>query len=157
MNTVMNTGKKIILSLLIIILVATAPISIFPLAPPAGEPPDNAPQGKEHGGATGEVKMAPDAGPAFDPRYDKDGDKDGEEVVNGTHDSLIELVGLVEFYSHKYFKLALDYLFEFLNSRGIFPPEDLASSLNQVDPLLLAVGAESADPYIIQRRALSLN
>src|SRR5262245_16707476 len=134
MNTGMNTGKKIILSLLIIILVVTAPISTLSLAPPAGAAPDKGLPSKAPGEATGGVKMAHDAGSAFDPRCDEDGDQDGDqdgdkdvkEVVNGTPASLIELVELVEFYSRKYFKLALDYLFEFLNSLGTFPPEDLA-------------------------------
>jgi hypothetical protein len=143
----MNTSKKIIFSLLIIILIAPAPISTLSLTPPAGEAPDNTPPSKGPGWATGEVKMAHDAGSAFDHRCDKDGEKDVKEVVNGTPASLIELVDLVEFYSRKYFKLALDYLFELLNSLGIFPPEDLASSLNHVDPPLLAGGTKSADPF----------
>ncbi len=132
MNIEMNTSKKIILSLLITILVAAVLISALPLAPPAGEAPDNNPSGKTPGGATEEVKMAPDAGPAFDTRCDKDGNRDGKEVVNGTPASLVELVELVEFYSRKYFKLALDYLFDLLNSLGTFPPDDLASGLNPV-------------------------
>jgi len=129
MNTGMNTGKKIIHSLLIIILVTTVLVPTLLLTPPAGGTPDNTPPGKEPGGATGEVKMAPDAGPAFDPRCDKD----VKGVANGTPASLVELAELVEFYSRKYFKLALDYLFEFLNSPEIFPPEDLASSSNHAD------------------------
>jgi hypothetical protein len=69
-----------------------------------------------------QMEFPPAADPAVDPN--------GAEVVNEIPTSLLELV---EFYSRKYFKFALDYLFEFLNSLGIFAPDDLASNLNYVD------------------------
>lgn len=121
----MNAGRKIKLSLLIVILASSALISDLT--------PAQAPNETQTSYA-GQMKIAPATDHAVDPAVDsdvdKDGDKDADEVVNETPTSLLELV---EFYSRKYFKFALDYLFEFLNSLGIFAPDDLASNLNYVD------------------------
>lgn len=109
----MNDAKRIKLSLLIVMLVSSALISA--LVPAQASDEARTPQ-------AGQMKMAPPAGLAVNP--------DGGKVVNEAPDSLLELV---EFYSRKYFKFAFDYLFDFLNSLGIFAPDDLAVNLNSVD------------------------
>ncbi|MGE0127976.1 MAG: hypothetical protein AB7U82_07845 [Blastocatellales bacterium] len=114
----MNAGKRITPSLLIVILVASALISAFTRTPLAdGKATSQAEQMKTAPAANSTV------GPNGDEGCDVDGDKDADEAVGKTPASLLELV---EFYSRKYFKFALDYLFEILNALGIFAPDDLA-------------------------------
>ncbi len=142
----MNTGKKIRPSLPILVLGASALLSALTLTqlmdnaqayqiygvgmkPQSSETSHAAragraitPPGEAPGAAAGQTNVAIVA----DPAVDTNDVGAGDESVSNRAPSLVELI---EFYSLKYFKFALDLLFRFLNSLGIFLPDDLASNL----------------------------